>query len=297
MTPAVSLRGLTRRYRGRPVLDHVDLAVAAGSITGLLGRNGAGKSTLMRILAGQEFASGGDVRVFGQAPPENGAVLRRMVLVREDQSYPDLTVAKVLRAASWFHPAWDGAFAESLLADFGLPADRAVNKLSRGMRSALGITVGLAARAELTMFDEPHTGLDPVARRIFHDRLLADYTDRPRTVLLSTHQIDEAAGLLEHVVLLDRGRVVLDAPADELRTGATRVSGPALAVEEFTVGRDVWDRRRVGSQASVIVVGPLNPADRSPARTSRLTLEPLSLQELVVHTANRATAALGEAGA
>jgi ABC-2 type transport system ATP-binding protein len=214
-------------------------------------------------------------------------ILHRMVFVREDQAYPDITVDGVLRAASWFHPNWDGDLADSLVDDFELPRDRRVKKLSRGMRSALGIVTGLAARAEVTIFDEPYTGLDSVARQVFYDRLLAAYADRPRTILLSTHEIDEAAGLLERIVVMDRGRIALDAPADDLRGAATRVSGPVLAVEEFTVGRPVWDRRRVGSQASVVVGGPLGDHDREHTMTSRLTLEPLSLQELVIHTARR----------
>ena len=85
------------------------------------------------------------------------------------------------------------------------------------MRSAVGIVIGLAARAELTLFDEPYAGLDAVARQLFYDRLLADFAEHPRTVLLSTHLVDETADLLEHVVMLDRGRVVLDAPADDVR--------------------------------------------------------------------------------
>ena len=114
------------------------------------------------------------------------------------------------------------------------------------MRSAVGITIGLAARAELTLFDEPYAGLDPVARQLFYDRLVADFAEHPRTVVLSTHLIDEAADLLEHVVMLDRGRVVLDAPADDVRGTAMTVSGPATAVEEFAAGRAVWHRQRLG---------------------------------------------------
>jgi ABC-2 type transport system ATP-binding protein len=287
MTPAISVTGLTRRYRNHLALDQVSVEVEAGSITGLLGRNGAGKTTLMRIIAGQEFASGGSVRVFGASPVENDKVLSRMVFIREDQSYPDFKVGHALRAASWFYPNWSDQLADSLLADFALPRNRAVKKLSRGMRSALGIVIGLAARAEVTMFDEPYAGLDAVVRQVFYDRLLADYAAHPRTVLLSTHLIDEAAGLLERVVVLDGGRVALDAVADDLRGVATRVSGPALAVDEFTAGRPVWERRRMGSQESVVIVGPLADADRAPASTAHLTLEPLSLQELVVHTAGR----------
>ena len=94
------------------------------------------------------------------------------------------------------------------------------------MRSALGIVIGLAARAEVTLFDEPYAGLDPVARQLFYDRLLADYAEHPRTVLLSTHLIDEAAGLFERVIVIDRGRIVLDADADDLRGGRDQRQRP-----------------------------------------------------------------------
>jgi ABC-2 type transport system ATP-binding protein len=286
MTAAISVTGLTRRFRGQLALDNVTFEAQSGVITGLLGRNGAGKTTLMRILTGQEFASAGDVRVFGASPVENDTILRRMVFIREDQIYPDFKVGQLLRTASRFYPSWSDELAGQLLADFDLPAGRAVKKLSRGMRSALGIIIGLAARAELTLFDEPYAGLDAVARQVFYDHLLADYAASPRTVLLSTHLIDETAGLLERVLVMDKGRVVLDAAADDLRGVATRVSGPALAVDAFTAGHPVWDSRRMGSQASVVVVGPLAEADPAQA-TGHLTLEPLSLQELVVHAAGR----------
>jgi ABC-2 type transport system ATP-binding protein len=289
MTPVISVSGLTRRYSGQVALDDVNLTVGAGTITGLLGRNGAGKTTLLRILAGHEFPSSGSVQVFGSAPAENEDVLRRLAYVREDQvypdfqGYPDLKVSHALRAASFCYPNWDADLATSLLKDFGLRTNKAIKGLSRGQRSALGITVGLAARAEVTLFDEPYAGLDAVARQIFYDRLLADYADFPRTVLLSTHLIDEAAALFENVVVIDRGRVVLDATADGLRGIATTVSGPVLAVNSFTEGRPVWHKRQLGPQASVVVVGQLSGQDRRQAESLGLDLVPLSMQELVVH--------------
>src|SRR3984885_8561542 len=287
MTPAISVTGLTRRYHGHLALDEVSLEVEAGSITGLLGRNGAGKTTLLRILAGQEFPSAGSVLVHGAPPAENEAVLRRMVFVREDQIYPDFKVRHALAVASWFYPRWSAELADTLLADFQLPPGRAIKKLSRGMRSALGIVIGLAARAEVSLFDEPYAGLDAVARQIFYDRLLAEYAEHPRTIVLSTHLIDEAAGLLERVFVMDRGRVVLTAGADDLRGVATAVSGPVLAVDEFTAGHVVWGQRHLAGQASVVVVGALDEADHLRARSLRLDLSPLSLQQLVVQAAGR----------
>jgi ABC-2 type transport system ATP-binding protein len=292
MTPAITVTGLTRRYPGQVALDDVHLTIGSQTITGLLGRNGAGKTTLLRILAGQEFPSSGSVRVFGSPPAENENVLRRLVLVREDQVYPEIfKVSHALRAASFCYPNWDAGLASSLLEDFALRANKAIKSLSRGQRSALGITIGLAARADVTLFDEPYTGLDAVARQVFYDRLLAEYADVPRTVVLSTHLIDEAAALFENVVMIDRGRVVLDTVADGLRGAVTTVSGPVLAVDSFTRGRPVWERRGLGSQASVVMVGQLSGEDRERARLLGLDLTPLSLQQLVVR------ASAGPAGA
>jgi ABC-2 type transport system ATP-binding protein len=184
MTPTISTTALGRRYRGQVALDDVSLTVGPGTVTGLLGRNGAGKTTLMRIVTGQEFPTSGAVRVFGEAPAENDAVLRRMVLVREEQAYPDIRVCHAIRAASWFYPTWSEGLARQLLADFDLPPRRQIRKLSRGMRSAVGIVIGLAARAELTLFDEPYAGLDAVARQLFYDRLLAEIATTIRRVTI-----------------------------------------------------------------------------------------------------------------
>jgi len=292
MTPVISVAGLSRRYRSTLALDQVSFNIEPGSITGLLGRNGAGKTTLLRILAGQEFASAGSVTVLGADPNTREHLLGRMVFVREDQRYPQyggrFTVQHTLRAASWFYPNWDPALASVLAADFGLPTGRRVMGLSRGMRSALGIVIGLAARAQVTLFDEPYAGLDPVARQLFYDRLLAEVAEHPRTVLLSTHLIDEAAGLLERVLVINRGQIVLDAAADEVSGAATSVSGPAIAVAEFIAGRTVWDRRRLGPQESAVVAGALEDTDRARAQALRLLLEPLSLQQVMVHVAGAA---------
>jgi ABC-2 type transport system ATP-binding protein len=294
MTPAISVAGLTRRYRGELALNDVTLDLEPESITGLLGRNGAGKTTFLRTIAGHEFASAGTVTVLGASPVENEAVLRRMVFVREDQSYPDFRVRQAVQAASWFYPNWSHELAGALLEEFNLPLNRRIRKLSRGMRSALGIVIGLAARAEVTLFDEPYAGLDPVSRQLFYDRLLADYAEHPRTVLLSTHLIDEAAGLFERVVVIDRGRIVLNTAADDLRGAATSVSGPAIAVAEFTAGRPVWNRRRIASQESAVVAGTLNETDRARAAALHLRLEPLTLQEMVVQVAGAPAASQQE---
>lgn len=297
MTNAISTSGLTRRYHQSAALDDVTVDIADRCVTGLLGHNGAGKSTLMRIVAGQDFASDGTVHVFGEQPLENDAVLRRIVFVREDQSFPDIRVCQAVQAASWFYPNWDADFAASLLDDFHLPRGRVVKRLSRGMRSALSIVIGLAARADLTLFDEPYAGLDAASRQLFYDRLLADFAEYPRAILLSTHLIDEIADALERVVVLDRGRLVLDAPADEVRGTAATVSGPSAAVDEYVAGRRVLHRRAIGSRAAVTIATPVDAAARVRALALGVTLEPLSLQQLLVHASGETLDAEGKVSA
>jgi ABC-2 type transport system ATP-binding protein len=280
----VRASGLTKRYGRFTAVDAVDLTLQENRIYGLLGRNGAGKTTVMQLLNGQLFPNAGELEVLGREPAEHADVLRRMCFIAEAQRYPeDFTPKHVFRAAPWFFEHWDAAFSERLVADFRLPVKRRIKKLSRGQLSAVGVIVGLASRAPITFFDEPYLGLDAVARHIFYDRLLEDYAEHPRTVVLSTHLIDEIANLLEHVILIDQGRILLDRDADEVRGSATTIAGASAAVESFVADRPVIGREGLGGLASVTIDGRLGKADRIRAAELGLELAPVSLQQLIVH--------------
>ncbi len=211
-----------------------------------------------------------------------------MCFVKESQTYPeDLKVKHVLVAAGHLLPNWDHAFAETLLDDFQLPLCRKVKKLSRGMRSALGVIIGLASRAPLTLFDEPYLGLDAVARQLFYDRLLADYAEHPRTVVLSTHLIDEVANLLEHVIVVDSGRIVVDEDADALRGRAVVVSGPLDAVDAVAASGRVLRRETLGSHSRIMLQADVTETERIRLREAGVQVEPASLQELVIATSTQ----------
>ncbi|PPG44342.1 ABC transporter ATP-binding protein [Rathayibacter sp. AY2B5] len=282
MSAVIEVHDLTKHYGRMRAVDGIGFALEENRIHGLLGRNGAGKTTLMSLLTGQEFASSGEIRVFGQSPVENAAVLSRTCFIKESQKYPDdFKVKHVLRSAPWFFDGWDEAFARELVEDFRLPVDRKIKKLSRGQLSAIGVIVGLASRAPLTFFDEPYLGLDAVARQLFYDRLLQDFAEHPRTVVLSTHLIDEVSSLLEHVLVIDQGRLVVDSDAEELRGAAATVIGSRQAVESFTAGREVIARSALGSRASA-TLPRLDDAGRASAARHGLELESVPLQQLVV---------------
>lgn len=285
----IETRNLTRRYRDQLALDNVDLSIAGGRIYGLLGRNGAGKTTLMSILTAQGFESSGEVRVFGEHPFENERVLRRLCFVRESQKYPDdFTAANAFASARLLYPNWDAGFAASLAGEFQLPLKRRLKKLSRGQLSAVGVVLGLASRAELTFFDEPYLGLDAVARQIFYDRLVEDFAEHPRTILLSSHLIDEVANLLEHVIVIDNGRIVLDEDAEDIRGRAVTITGTADVVEAFVSGRPVIHRDSLGSLLSVTLDQRLDDVERREAAELGLDLAPVSLQQLIVRKTRHA---------
>ncbi|AVH24526.1 ABC transporter ATP-binding protein [Nocardia cyriacigeorgica] len=282
-----STRGLTKRFGSVTALEDVTLDLRANTIYGLLGRNGAGKTTLMQVMTGQAFQTAGEVRIFGHTPHENTEVLRGISFIKESQAYPaDYKVKHVLAAARHLLRDWDEEFARELLRDFDLPTERKVKKLSRGMTSALGVIIGLASRAPLTFFDEPYLGLDAVSRQLFYDRLLADYAEHPRTIVLSTHLIDEVADLLEHVLLIDMGRLVVDAPADDLRDTAMTVSGLTTDVDSFLGGRPELRRESLGNQARVVLRTEDRADDIAHAKSLGLLVEPVSLQQLIVETTN-----------
>lgn len=284
MSDAIEVRQLTRRHKSTTALDEVTVSFEAGAIHGLLGRNGAGKTSLMSIVSGQDWPDGGEATVFGESPHENEQVLPRICFVREDQKYIEDSLARhAFAAASMAFPNWDRDLADRLAGDFGVPARTRIKKMSRGQRSAVAVIIGIASRADVTFFDEPYMGLDAVARQLFYDRLLEDYAEHPRTIILSSHLIDEIAHLIENVVLLDRGRVILDEPVDALRGRAVTLIGAADVVRELTDFRQVLHSESLGRLSKTTVLGALEGHEQQRARARGVEVLPVSLQQLIVH--------------
>ncbi len=284
MSAIVEVNRLTKAYGKVTAVDAISFRMDAEKIYGLLGRNGAGKTTIMQMLTAQIFPTSGEVKVFGEAPYENSRVLSQVCFIKESQKYPsNFRVVDVLELSALFFPNWDQEYALALSEDFRLPLKRKMKALSRGMLSSVGIIVGLASRAPLTIFDEPYLGLDAVARGLFYDRLIEDYAEHPRTVILSTHLIDEVSRLLEHVIVIDNGRLLLDEEADALRGRAFTVIGPASKIATFTEDKIVLLRESLGGLVSATVQSPLDEDERKRAEALGLEVAPVSLQQLTVH--------------
>jgi ABC-2 type transport system ATP-binding protein len=281
----VEVRGLTVRYGDVTAVDDLSFALAENKIYGLLGRNGSGKSTLMSVLAAFLKPAGGTVLVDGEPVFENRRATSRICLVQHGVDPADKgdRLKDALGLAAALRESWDAEYAERLMDLFGLPHGKKLGQLSLGQRSAFGVVVGLASRAPLTMFDESHLGMDTPTRYKFYDALLSDFMTAPRTVVLSTHLIEELATLLEEVVIIDSGRLVLHEETEAIRSRGTSVTGPTGAVDRFVEGLTVLNQKQLGPTKSAMVYGALDPDRHATARTEGLELGPIPLQDLFVH--------------
>ncbi len=277
--------GLGKRFGTVDAVRDVSFSLPGGRICGVLGRNGAGKTTLLSMLAGYERPSSGTVLVDGEPVFENPVATAKICLVRGtgDASSPSVGVRDLLDFARRLRPGWDADYAATLVEQFAVPVDQQVKALSHGKRCALGITIGLASRAPVTIFDESYLGLDAPSRYAFYDALLADVLEHPRTVIVSTHLIEEVGTLFEDVLILDEGRLLLHEDADTLRGAGSAVTGDIALVDSFTLGLDVLGEKTLGRTKSAMVYGPLDERRLAQARQVGLDLGPIALQDLFVH--------------
>ena len=215
----IEIREVTRRFGAKAALDCVSLIVPRGTVFGLVGANGAGKTTLIRHVLGLLRAQAGKVRVFGRDPVADPPhVLARIGYLSEENDLPGwMRVGELLRYCRAFYPGWDDAYAEELRQTFELPATARVGGLSKGQRARAGLLIALAYRPELLVLDEPSSGLDPLVRRDILEAIIRTIADEGRTVLFSSHLLDEVERVSDHVALIDKGRMVFSAGLDDLK--------------------------------------------------------------------------------
>jgi ABC-2 type transport system ATP-binding protein len=218
--PIICVSGLTRCFGATTALASVSLSLPRGAVYGLVGANGAGKTTLIKHALGLLRPERGSVRVFGLDPVADPVgVLSRIGYLSEDHDLPGwMRVDELMRYSRAFYPSWDETYAEELRQAFTLDPTARVKNLSRGQKARMGLLVALAHRPELLVLDEPSSGLDPVVRRDILEAIMRTTADEGRTVLFSSHLLDEVERVADHVTMISEGRIVLSAPLDAIRT-------------------------------------------------------------------------------
>jgi len=215
----VSVINLTHRYGKKVALEKVTLHAQRGRVFGLVGENGAGKTTLMKHLLGALSPDAGEVRVLGHDPTRNPpAVLSRIGYLSEDRDLPRwMRVGELMRYTQAFYPDWDAAYAEQLRQQFNLRADVKVRALSRGELARAGMLVALAHKPELLLLDEPSSGLDAVARRDILAVVIRSVAEEGRTVVFSSHLLDEIERVADDVAMIHDGKLAVFSSMDNIR--------------------------------------------------------------------------------
>jgi len=236
--PVISVAELTRRFGAKTALDSVSVSMPRGAVYGLVGANGAGKTTLIKHILGLLRAESGSVRVFGLDPVADPVgVLSRIGYLSEENDLPGwMRVDELIRYCRAFYPAWDDEYAEELRQSFALDPAAKIKTLSKGQKARMGLLIALAYRPDLLVLDEPSSGLDPIVRRDILGAIIRTIAHEGRTVLFSSHLLEEVEQVADHVTMINRGQIVLSASLDAIRA-SHRVDGRVPSLDEIFVAR------------------------------------------------------------
>jgi len=235
MPALIEALDLTKKYGAHVALDRANFSVEAGRIVGLIGPNGAGKTTALRAILGLT-AYEGQLKVLGHEPfRERTALMHDACFIADVAVLPGwLRVDHAIDFVAGVHPRFRRDRALALLAKADITGERRMRELSKGMKTQVHLALTMAIDAKLLVLDEPTLGLDILARRAFYDALVNDYMDETRTILITTHQVEEVENLLTDVLFIDKGRIVLDSSLDDI---ATRYAAVAVAADNLDAAR------------------------------------------------------------
>jgi ABC-2 type transport system ATP-binding protein len=247
MAALIEARDLTKRYGAHVALDRANFSVQAGRIVGLIGPNGAGKTSALRAILGLT-AYEGQLKVLGREPfRERTELMRDASFIADVAVLPAwLRVDHAIDFVAGVHPRFRRDRAVGLLAKTEIAGERRMRELSKGMKTQVHLALTMAIDAKLLVLDEPTLGLDILARSAFYDALVNDYMDETRTILITTHQVEEVENLLTDVLFIDKGRIVLDSSLDDIATRFAAVAVAAESLEAARAERPFHERRMLG---------------------------------------------------
>ena len=276
---AIQIKNITKRYKGVTALDDVSLSFEFGKIYGFLGRNGAGKSTLINIIANRIFADQGEVLIDGIPAKENMGVHEKIFCMSEADLYDrDLKVKEHFKWTNRFYSDFDLEKALALSRKFELDVNKRFKALSKGYQSIFKLIVALSINVPYVIFDEPVLGLDANHRELFYSLLLKELENNERTLILATHLIEEVSNIIEEVVLIDRGKILLQKTVEELLETGYSVSGLAQEVDRYCDGRNVIGYDERGNLKVAYVLGEKAALPQG----SNLQIAAMNLQKLFV---------------
>ena len=279
----IEIKKISKSFGDVQALKDVSVVFEENKIYGLLGRNGAGKSTLLNVITSRIFADSGEVTVDGITAADNDLALQKIYMMSEKNYYPD--TMKIKDAFKWtkeFYPDFDAAYAKTLADRFELNLNKRIKSLSTGYSSIFKIVTALSTNVPYILLDEPVLGLDANHRDLFYKIVIEKYSANPCTIIISTHLIEEAAGVIEQVVVIKDGSIIRDEPREELLSKGYTVSGVATAVDAFLSGKNVIGADTLGGLKTAYVLGTI---DRTKV-SAGLEISKMDLQRMFIQLTN-----------
>lgn len=276
---SIQIRNVTKRYKDITALDQVSFSFEYGKIYGFLGRNGAGKSTLINIIANRIFADSGEILIDGISAKENMSVHEKIFCMSEADLYnTSLKVKELFKWIDHFYDSFHLELAYEIAEKFNLDLNKRFKALSKGYQSIFKLTVALSLQVPYVIFDEPVLGLDANHRELFYELLLKDYEKNERTIIIATHLIEEVANLIEEVVLIDKGKILLQENVNSLLERGYGVSGLSSEVDVYCKEKNVIGYEELGNLKIAYVLGEKTPLPPK----GNLTISTMNLQKMFV---------------
>ena len=283
----IEVKNVSKSYGKTVALKNVSLTLMPNKIYGLLGRNGAGKTTLINIITNKLFASTGDVLVDGETAVENDLAQAKIYCMTEKNIHPiDMKVKDGFKWTKEFYSSFEEDYAYTLSKKFGLNTDKKINELSTGYNSIFKLILTLASGTPVIIFDEPVLGLDANHRELFYKELINNYSNQPKTVVISTHLIDEISNILEDVIIIKNGEIVSTKSVDNLLEMSYSVSGECLNVDNYIRGKNVISEETMGKFKVATIYQKRNKEDKNYIQELGLEITPAKLQELFISLTN-----------
>ncbi|MCQ4924410.1 ABC transporter ATP-binding protein [Tissierella carlieri] len=280
----LEIKNLNKSYGKNKVLTDINLNIEENKIYGLLGRNGAGKTTLLNLISSQILRSAGEIKLDNEDVFENSKAMEDICLVKDfPNSVKEKKVKDILTLAKIIYKNWDEEYKDYLVKEFNLNTKKKLLKLSTGNQTIVGLVIGLASRSRLTMFDEPTLGLDAAMRYKFYNLLLEDYEKNPRTIIVSTHLIDEVANLFEEVIIINDERIKLKDEVNALKERSYFLSGREDLINSIIKDKKVIHREEFGSTKIVGIYGNLTEKEIKYIKDNNIEISNIPLQKLFIY--------------
>ncbi|MGM9922787.1 MAG: ATP-binding cassette domain-containing protein [Bacillus sp. (in: firmicutes)] len=281
----IECSNLIKNFGRKKALRQISFEIEGNTITGIVGRNGAGKTTLLKLIAGFLYKTSGELTVFAENPFNSLLVSVNSVYVEQDMNLPEaLNLQEILEEAGRFYPNWDYELADRLVDYFSLDKGAYYSQLSKGMSSTFNSIIGICSRSSLTIFDEPTNGMDSIVRKDFYRALLKDYIAHPRTILISSHQLDEIENLIEDILLVEDGQTFLHCPIAELKQWAIGLRGNNDHLGEIVKHREILYKQSIGmNQSYVVIKDELTEQEKNTHRNAGIELFSVAASDLCIY--------------